>query len=247
MKKIIAVMIEFILIMGIINLLCPLNVEAVSGAKMNISMPSKAKTGETVKVVVSIANATSGIGGIQGKIEYDTNIFEYVGKKCVLNNWSVTGFNEATGIFLAEVDNVGDESTYITGNKDVIEFEFKVKNNVTLGNTDVSISDIVLAGADEYNKETKASINISSDSNNNQSNINNTSNVNKSNKASIEKNKGTTTINSNTTGNTTTINANKSDKSIPETGSKSIIPMLIFFIIIFAVAIYKKCKKYKGI
>ena len=238
----ISVMLLFTALLAFCVMCIPVKVNAVGNAMMNIRMPNTAKSGESIKVTVSISNVTEGVSGIQGTLQYDTNVFEYVGNKVLKKGWSITGFNKNSGVFLGEVENIGDNSTYIKGNEDFAEFELKVKDSAPSGNTTVKISNIVLAGTEIAEKEVKADINISGSSQSANIKVNNST-------TSVEENKNNNglTIDKSKDGNSTTMKVNQSTKAMPDTGSNRIVPSIILILMIIIIILYKKCKKYKGI
>ena len=89
---------------------------------------------------------------IEGKLEYDTTKLEFV-KIETKNNWSVTMSGDKTG--LVATKDVGLYGN-ISSIEEIAEITFKVKENATLGNTQIKAVDILtsadgdeIAGADQ--------------------------------------------------------------------------------------------------
>ena len=245
MKKIKIVLISIMLFLSILAM----NVYAVSNTKINISIPQEARVGDLVKLTLKIENTDEKISGIQGKVEYNKDILEYVENKTLVDGWFVSGFNKDTGIFLAEVTNISDNSKYISGTKDVLEFTFRIKDNVKAQETNVGISGIVLSGAISANKEVMKSVQILADEENNNNNNNNDNN-----NTGIEENNNDTeneNINNNNNDvdnrNDSTNDTSKKNEILPNTGVETLNPIIIFGIVVVAFILYLNIRKYKGI
>ena len=102
---------------------------------------------ETIQVIIKTSGSKEGVKGIQGTIQYDQDTLEYVDKKALADNWMVSGFNAETGIFLLELDDITDENTYIYEEKQVAEFDFRLKDKSLTGDTKIAISNITVSGA----------------------------------------------------------------------------------------------------
>ena len=142
MKKI-SIMITITIMLIVIHTF----IYAASEISIGLSVMEKVKRGETVKITVSASNISNGnMSGLQGKIEYDTSIFEYVSNNILASGWFVSGFNKENGTFLAEIADLTNQDAYINQNKDILEITLKVKENAALKNVDVSLSNIVVSG-----------------------------------------------------------------------------------------------------
>lgn len=216
----------FLIIFLISILLTTVGVEAVSSISLNSE--NVVKEGDNIVFEVEVNTNDTLIGGIQGKIQFDKNVLEYVSYEIEKNGWDVTGFNKETGIFLAEVKDIGDEESYIKNSDKLIKFTFKVKNNIEKDSTEVKVSDMVISGEGELeNKEIIKNVNIE-----------------------LKKESQNITLDNN--------DENKLDESskteendylaeYPHTGLNFILFIIICGVIAGIIVLYKKNQKYKDI
>lgn len=129
---------------------CSLSANAKSSSSVNFRVLEE---GNYVQVIITTSGSENGISGIQGTFNYDKDTLEYVDKKSMANNWMVSGFNAETGIFLLEIDDITDESTYIYEETEIAQFTFKLKEKNITGNTRISISNIIASGADALKEQ----------------------------------------------------------------------------------------------
>ena len=203
-----------IVTIGILTLLVVISttVLAANSAKINISVPKEIKKGETIQAKLVIENASDGVSGIQGKLEYDASVLEYIDSKALLEGWFISGFNKDTGIFLIEPTNVGDTDKFITGTKNVIEISFKVKEDSNEEETEIKISNIVLSGANSENKEISKTIKITNENDNSDNNNNDNNNTNINNNNNDDNNNSGNSDNNNEDNNNNSGNSNNNNE-----------------------------------
>ena len=241
LKKILIIMIFTLLSMSI-------NVKA-STTNTTIVGEDECTKGDVITLEVKVQGTEKGLIGAQGKISYDKEVLEYKSCEIVASGWKHLTFNENTGIYLAEIETIGDEKAFVKTETAILRFKFQVKET-TKTNTTVSIDEIIYTDS-EY--QTIDSGNVSktikivekdNDGNNNNDNENNTNNNGNTN------NNTSNNVNNNQTTNTkpgNTNNQNVSDKVLPNSGmSRNII---IIAIILSIVGIFSciKYSRYKGI
>lgn len=102
------------------------------------------KNGDTILITINVKNVTqeNGINVIQGKLEYDKNIFEKIENKDfeAKNNWSI--------VYNAE--NTNSEGKFILLNlsegkkedEELAELKLKVKENAKSTNTSIKLTEV---------------------------------------------------------------------------------------------------------
>lgn len=217
--------IKNLIILGIMALIISvftITVNAANTGTFNLTTTAsktELKPGEEVTITVGISDINvgeNGINTVEGKIEYNKNIFEEVKSSSIqsLNNWSTTYNDESSnlnGKFLSVNLSAG-----IKENTQLFKITFKVKQGIEK-TTDTQIDFKNIASNDGTNiinsgtKSIKLKVNVTS--NNNSSN-NNSSN----NKPTTEEQKKDDT--KNTANQITGKNSDKTktNKSIPKTG-----------------------------
>ena len=254
--KIIVLMVVFLLTTIIkVNAYSSFNASA-TGSKTEV------KPGEEFTVTLSVSDinmGTNGINTLEGKISYDTNIFETITSSSIenLNNWSTTYNGESTtlnGKFLSV-----NLSSGITQNTNVFSIKFKVKSTITeTKNTSIEISDItsndgtdLISAGSKTVAITVSPENSSNDSGNNSGNNSENDSGNSDENTIITTGTKTITLNSGTsTGNTTntstsTSNSTASAKTsstssssssdIPYTGKSNTIIIGILFLVVLTI------------
>ena len=235
MKKIVKILIITI----IICMAQYCQVFAASNVNINLVSNDSVKVGDEITITITGGGDGEGINGWQGKINYDSNVLEYVNKKSEKEGWSVTGYNQSTGIFLAEVINVLDNNTFEKNKENpILSFTFKVKDT-TVSDTTVTVSDIVASptNLEVTNNSLSKKITIAKDgnqSNNGSDNYNSSNSSSSSNNANMPNNY-----------------ANKQDgstsqKPLPDAGLNTVI-MLVFTSVIILIGSYIGYKKYEDI
>lgn len=162
MKKVISVFLMFALILSITN-----TAYAASSvtATLNLDGESKAKTtqsivpGETIKLKFSISNinVSGKIVNFGAKLNYDENVFEPIetdnsalildsskSKITNLGTWTTPKFGK-NHMMTARAENGGIS----TSSSDIVEIELKVKDNTTVKETTVKLTEIAFATADD--------------------------------------------------------------------------------------------------
>ena len=113
------------------------------GVQMSLASSSKLKAGETITIDInSIKCPENGIGSMIGKLNYDSNVLEYV---------SVKGYSDWSPIYTASTGLLGIErNNKTTTMGKIATITFKVKEPLTVDNTkvtynitDVGITDLV--------------------------------------------------------------------------------------------------------
>lgn len=190
------------------------------------------KPGEEVTVTVGVLDINMGENGIntlEGKIKYDTNIFEEITSSSIqsLNNWTTTYNDESStlnGKFLAV-----NLSSGIKENTQIFSVKFKVKSDVKDSkDTTIEFQEITSNdGTDLVNVGTKSvTIKINGGTSENQNTNQNTAGGNTINNG-----------NTNTTNkNTSIVDKTQSTTKLPNTG-KSIVLMVALVGVIIAVVV----------
>ena len=112
---------------------------------MTVSSTS-ADIGEEIVVTVSVSN-NPGLGAIEFALDYDKNVLEYVSYElCTIGS-------RMNGVYINKYASAS--GTNITDDGDVVSFKFKVLDSAQLGDTTITLSDIVLAGFTEGTSYTK--------------------------------------------------------------------------------------------
>ena len=98
----------------------------------------------TISLSIENIESTTGVNAIQGNIEYDYDIFEFV-KVEQLNNWSFNYNDQNDGKFVAMVLSKGEKE-----NQDIAKIVFKLKQNINNDEQTIRIKNI--KSSDEYEK-----------------------------------------------------------------------------------------------
>ena len=251
-KKISIILISFLLVCSLLNFS-----NAADKTIVDISTQNEIEPGKILIVTLPVTGDGDGVNGLQGTLKYDSNVLELVDKSTI-SGWTITGYNPSTGIFLAEVSNVADQSTFITNKKDLITFKFKVKDNATVGETKIDVTNMVASGANSLqNTSVSKTVNIvgatNSNSNSN-SNTENSSNNNTNNNSSSNNNSSNNSNNSSNSGSTNNssnkANADKSTiatKAIPYAGKEDLLVKLMIVLGVLSIFFYIKFNKYKDV
>ncbi len=107
--------------------------------KINLSTTNKTvKQGETITISLNVSDINiqtgdKGIGSYQGKIEYDTNVFEEL-KMSGNDNWDKPSENE--GVFTS----VNSNGICVQDAQEIATITLKVKNTAELGITTVKVT-----------------------------------------------------------------------------------------------------------
>lgn len=252
MKKILLLLVLIILLSGIINKIYAADSSCTLSLTTN---NTELKRGDTVTLTlkvtkISMEDNQNIIVGSQGNITYDAKVFENV--KVSSKKLGETSFNN--GIFIA---NSSDMLTGITEGEELLTIELKVKDNATIGESNIKIDNMIVSNINtiaiknlsselklkiaEDNKEqggNKTENTTSGGQNVNQAtNQNNTQLASNSNKQQTV-NQSKTTSNS-TKGQTTNSN-NPSTTSLPKTGTSFLMVGVIIGAIGLAVFFYIK-------
>ena len=128
-------------------------------ANVSVSLKAnkeKVEVGDKVTIAVKVNNFTreGEQKAIEAKLEYDTSKLEYESKGKA-NDWSVTLSSDKTGLVASKEGEVKESET-------VVELTFKVKEDATVGTTDIKIKDILTSadGDEEAATDQKATIEI---------------------------------------------------------------------------------------
>ena len=257
-KKKFLIVISFLIFCLVCSLLNFSN--AAGQTVIDISAQNEIEKGKTLVVTLPVTGDGDGVNGLQGTLKYDSTVLELVDKSTI-TGWTITGYNASTGVFLTEVSNVADESTFITDKKDLITFKFKVKENATSGNTQIDVTNIVASGASSLqNTSVSKTVNIvgTTNSNNNSnsntensSNNNTNNNYNNSNNSSNNSNNSSNSSNSSSTNyssrKTNTDTSTTATKAIPYAGTEKLLLKCIIVLSILSIFFYLKFNKYKDV
>lgn len=135
-RKIFLLLVLFIFVM--FNLQC---VHAQSNYKINMEYKDVEESNEII-VDISLKEAQEKILGMQGKIEYDSNLLELDKINVNSDAWNVTAFNKENGEFMIEIsdDSFNDESKFMGSGNKILDAVFKIKKR---SNTQIKISEVM--------------------------------------------------------------------------------------------------------
>lgn len=210
--------------------------------------------GETVKVTVSLANVTAGLGAFVGKLTYDETVFDTVEQADVVGatGWGTVLYNPDGG-YLA-VERASGEG--VKEDNDVMVITLKVKENAAVKSGGVTISEISCSTGEEDLVAVDATVAITvteqtgTEGGNNNTVNNNTVNNNTVNNNAINNN----TVNNNTVKNNVVNNntiknnavGNTANSNLPHAGQVQnyIMPLIIIAIITAGISYihYRKMK-----
>ena len=122
--------------------------------------------GDTFVVTIGIVGTSTGVSGLQGIWNYNPDIFEYVERNMLFDKWRCTGWNENTGIFLTEIMDSSDSSSYVKDARSIISFTLKVKEdaNIPIEGMDetLEVSNLVVSGAEVEETAIRENVRITS-------------------------------------------------------------------------------------
>lgn len=176
----------------------------ISYASDNVTTTIKTnQEDKNITVTLKVEKIREGLDALSGRIEYDDSKLEFIEAKSANSNLQEPSFNINNGKFTILI-----RSNSIKTPADIIQFSFKVKENIT-GNTEIKI--LQLTGATESDKkiileDSVANINIENNIPNipNIPNNNNTNNEETNSKVDITtNNNGGSNNNNNNNKNTT--------------------------------------------
>lgn len=246
----------------IMMLVCTTNKIYAADNVCTLSLTAKnteVKRGDTVALVLKVTKINmednqNTIVGTQGNITYDEKVFENV--KVSSNKLRETSFSN--GIFIA---NSSDMLTGITEGEELINIELTVKDNATVGESNIKINNIIVSNINTIaikNLSSEIKLNIAENNkeqeeNKGENTTNGGQNVNQvtnqttnqiTNQITLNSTKEQTTDTSKTTLNSTkgqTANSNNpSSSSLPKTGTSFIMVGVIIVAIGLAVFFYIK-------
>ena len=140
MKKI-----KILIVLSIISIIIQTQVLASSFELDAETDNNMIKKGEKFSIYLEITNiqSTTGINAIQGNIEYDHNILEFVRVEN-LNNWTINYNDNNNGKFLAILLSKGEKE-----NRKVGKLFFKLKKNVKDNTTSIKIKNLKSSDSSE--------------------------------------------------------------------------------------------------
>ena len=116
------------------------------------------KTGEelkensniNIKIAINLGEIEENIHFLQGKLEYDTNIFEKVKPEDIelLNGWHDLVFNAENGTFVIEGIEASKNDL-----QDIMNIKMKTKNNIEKNTTTIKLKNIKELGESQIEKE----------------------------------------------------------------------------------------------
>ena len=180
----------------------------ISYASDNVTTTIKTnQEDKNITVTLKVEKIREGLDALSGKIEYDDSKLEFIEAKSANSNLQEPSFNINNGKFTILI-----RSNSIKTPADIIQFSFKVKENIT-GNTEIKI--LQLTGATESDKkiileDSVANINIE----NNIPNIPNIPNNNNTNNEETNSKVDITTNNNGGSNNNNNNNKNKTPNNI---------------------------------
>lgn len=146
MKRVTKVFATLIATVGIIAIAT--HAKAYS-AKASLTSTSNLQAGETLQVSFNIIDieAGAGIDALKGQLVYDSNVLEPIIQDDIngKNSWGISMFKEDTyGFSLTR-------GSKFTAGGTVLNLTFKVKPNITVTSTKISINDISVSGGSVAN------------------------------------------------------------------------------------------------
>ncbi len=195
----------------------------ISYASDNVTTTIKTnQEDKNITVTLKVEKIREGLDALSGKIEYDDSKLEFIEAKSANSNLQEPSFNINNGKFTILI-----RSNSIKTPADIIQFSFKIKENIT-GNTEIKI--LQLTGATESDKKIileDSVVNINIENNiPNIPNNNNTNNEGTNSKVDITTNNngGNNNNNKNTTPNNISIKKNEivKDEVKPENNETTI-------------------------
>ena len=195
----------------------------ISYASDNVTTTIKTnQEDKNINVTLKVEKIREGLDALSGKIEYDDSKLEFIEAKSANSNLQEPSFNINNGKFTILI-----RSNSIKTPADIIQFSFKIKENIT-GNTEIKI--LQLTGATESDKKIileDSVVNINIENNiPNIPNNNNTNNEGTNSKVDITTNNngGNNNNNKNTTPNNISIKKNEivKDEVKPENNETTI-------------------------
>ena len=195
----------------------------ISYASDNVTTTIKTNQDDkNITVTLKVVKIREGLDALSGKIEYDDSKLEFIEAKSANSNLQEPSFNINNGKFTILI-----RSNSIKTPADIIQFSFKIKENIT-GNTEIKI--LQLTGATESDKKIileDSVVNINIENNiPNIPNNNNTNNEGTNSKVDITTNNngGNNNNNKNTTPNNISIKKNEivKDEVKPENNETTI-------------------------
>ena len=214
----------------------------IEKAKVTMSLSkNEVNKGNTFVVTIGIVGTSEPVLGLQGKLNYNKDIFECIEKNMVFKKWRLTSYNENTGMFLLEIADLQDPDPYVRDETSIVSFTFKVKDDANISGEEIietlTISNLIVAGGVSLEEETvskNVKIKLNSHIQSDQDEQNNSSDEDKVNNSTES-----TTSDGNSKNDSTTANT-----ALPETGKSSIAIFFICLLCILLVYSYKKYKQY---
>ena len=118
----------------------------ISYASDNVTTTIKTnQEDKNITVTLKVEKIREGLDALSGKIEYDDSKLEFIEAKSANSNLQEPSFNINNGKFTILI-----RSNSIKTPADIIQFSFKIKENIT-GNTEIKI--LQLTGATESDKK----------------------------------------------------------------------------------------------
>lgn len=140
LKSIIAIA----LIMMIIALCTGVNAATNYSVGMSLTSNSKLNAGDTVTVSVNLTsvNAGNGIDTITAELDYDTNVFEAISSSnfTASSNWKAPSYAASSKMLTVQKDSK------VKAAETVFTISLKVKNQVNVDSTTISLKDITASG-----------------------------------------------------------------------------------------------------
>lgn len=121
---------------------------------------------QVVEITVSLSNVNSNAGlyGLNGKLDYDTDVFEQISSNATtgateditaLNGWGSVTYNGSDGVF-----SIVTTSPLTTGTQQIMKIKLKVKKGAPLGKATVMLSNLEASNGDDDITTTPASISV---------------------------------------------------------------------------------------
>lgn len=258
-----------IFIIGIILVILIANVTAVHAATASAELKASntsVKPGDTFKISLYATyedgNAIMPTGDEKFiYYSYDKSKIELINKSTTLTDWSTLDKND-DGTDIEGIALQGDFSS-----QSVYEWTFKVKENAQIGDTQFSITPVLLMnnaevdakGEDVAKAGTKITVQpvtitiLNNETTSNEDTNGNSEIDNKNESGTTGTTNGSTSGTTRTTnGSTSTATAGKTDSTtatsiLPKTGFIAITGASLIAVIVFSVIMFKKLRKYDGI
>ena len=138
--------IKLFIILLIVIFIFTLKASAAESCKIDLSANSNfIRRGDEIEFIVTVKNIINPIAGTAFRIEYDNTVLEPIGTAQALNDWTLTQLEDECFLYAPNFETISTE-------QQVCKMTFNVKENASLGNAVVIVSNIQIV-KDDYSVE----------------------------------------------------------------------------------------------